>query len=183
MSTISDGRLDAQNPGNNSQICDTKLSPAQCTNAMNNELATLKNEIKQQITYMYMDWILGTLIGIIAVLLATLIALSRLPFTYANTYVSPKDCFATGRGLEMAMVGEQANAVLHIVDISGKGYALQMETVVCEFVSESSRKKLDCNVKKVMENQFETSYQATSRGRHQLHIKVEGEHEAHSLSL
>ena len=58
----------------------------------------------------------------------------------------------------------------------GKGYNTQTETVACELVSESSKKKVDCNVKKVMENQYEISYQATSRGRHQLHIKVEGEH-------
>jgi DNA-binding beta-propeller fold protein YncE len=174
MSTIlSDGRPAAQNPGDNTSgpICDTKVSCAQCTNVMNNELATLKNEIKQlwKVTYCF----LATLVAIVAVLMA-LMSFSRLPFT--NTYVSPKDCFATGRGLEMAVVGKQANAVLHTVDTSGKGYALQMETVACEFVSEPSGIKFYCNVKKVMESQYEVSYQATSRGRHQLHIKVEGEH-------
>ena len=138
-------------------------------NTMNDELATLKNEMKQlrkQITCMNC-----ILVAIIAVLLT---GLSRLSFI--NTYVSPKDCFATGRGLEMAVVGEQANAVLHTVDTSGKGYVLQKETVVCEFVYEPSGKSFDCNVRKVMETQYEISYQATSRGRHQLHIKVEGEH-------
>ena len=63
----------------------------------------------------------------------------------------------------------------YIVDTSGKGYTLQMETVVCEFMSESSGEKIDCIVKK-MENQYEISYQPTGQGRHQLHIKVEGEH-------
>ena len=172
MSTISDDRLAAQNPGDNSQICDVKVSCAQCTNTMNDELATLKNEMKQQrkqIVY----WFIATLVTITAVLLASM-SFPRLPFT--NIYVSPKDCFATGRGLEMAVVGKQANAVLHTVDASGKGYALQKETVVCELVSESSGVKVNCKVKKVMENQYEISYQTTSRGRHQLHIKVEGEH-------
>ena len=42
----------------------------------------------------------------------------------------------------MAVVGERANAVVHIVNVSGKGHALQMETVVCELVSESSGEKL-----------------------------------------
>jgi gas vesicle protein len=55
----SDGRPAAQNPGNNtsSQISDTKLSCAQCTNAMNTELATLKKEMKQlkkQVTYFFL---------------------------------------------------------------------------------------------------------------------------------
>ena len=116
--TISDGRPATQNPGNNSQ----KVSGA---NTMNDELATLKNKMEQQkkqITCMY--YILAILVAIIAV---PLIGLSGLSFI--NTYdVSPKDCFATGRGLEMAVVGERANAVLHIVDTSGKGYNIQKET-------------------------------------------------------
>ena len=174
MSTIlSDGRPAAQNPGNNGQICDTKLTSAQCTNEMNDELATLKNEIKQ-LRKQIVNWFVATLVIITAVLIAST-SFTRQPFTCANTFVSPKDCFATGRGLEMAVVGERANAVVYTVDTSGKGYALQMETVVCELVSESSGEKIDCIVKK-MENQYEISYQATSRGRHQLHIKVEGEH-------
>jgi hypothetical protein len=123
-------------------------------------------EVRQQITYWFK--VLGTLVPITVALILFLI-------TGLSSTVSPKDCFATGRGLEMAEVGKQANVVLHMVDISGKGHALQKETVACEFVSESSGIKVDCNVKK-MENQFEISYQATSRGRHQLHIKVEGEH-------
>ena len=60
----------------------------------------------------------------------------------------------------MAVVGEQANAVLHTVDTSGKGYNIQKETVVCELVSESSGVKVDCNVKKVMEK---TSMKSATR--------------------
>ena len=173
MSTIHNRA--AQNPGNNtsSQICDKQNYT--CANAMKDELATLKNEMKQLRKQMAMFyWFLAILVFITTVLVAS-ISFSRLSFTCANTYVSPKDCFATGRGLEMAMVGERANAVLHTVDLSGKGYVLQMETVVCELVSESSGEKIDCIVK-AMENQYEVIYQATRRGRHQLHIKVEGEH-------
>ena len=78
---------------------------------MNDELAALE---KQQITYYF----LAILIAITGVLAASR-ALSTL--LIKNTYyISPKDCFATGRGLEMAVVGERANAVLHTVDTSGK---------------------------------------------------------------
>ena len=114
MSTIlSDGCPAAQNPGNNSQICDTKLSCAQCTNATNNELATLKNEIKKlrkQVALIYLFF--ATLVAITTIFLAST-SFPSLRLSFAKTYVSPKDCFATGRGLEMAVVGEQANAVLH----------------------------------------------------------------------
>ena len=71
MSTISDNRPAAQNPGDNSQICDIKVSCAQCTNAMNDKLAALKNEMKQQrkkIVY----WFIATMVAITAVLVASM---------------------------------------------------------------------------------------------------------------
>ena len=123
----------------------------QCTNTINNELATLKNEmnkLRKQVAYFF----LATLVANTAIFLAST-SFPSLRLSSTNTYVSPKDCFATGRGLEMAVVGERANAVLNIVDTSGKEYALQQETVVCELKSESNGEKIDCIVKK-MENQL-----------------------------
>ena len=52
-----------------------------------------------------------------------------------------------------------------------------METLTCELVSESTGEKINCPVKKTEpSSQCEISYQATIRGRYQLHIKVEEEH-------
>ena len=91
--------------------------------------------------------------------------------------ISPEKCYATGKGLEVAEPGERATAVLHIVDQKGKACSSPVETLTCELVSESTSEKIDCSVKKTKASgQFEISYQATSRERHQLHIKVEGEH-------
>ena len=91
--------------------------------------------------------------------------------------VSTKKCYATGKGLEVAKVDAKATAVLHLVDHKGKACATPVETLTCELVSEITGEKIDCSVKKTQASgQHEISYQATSRGRHQLHIKVEGEH-------
>ena len=91
--------------------------------------------------------------------------------------VSPEKCHATGKGLEVAKVGKRATAVLHVVDNERIAYTKPMETPICELVSESTGEKTDCSVKKTeASGRYEISYQATSRGRHQLHIKVEGEH-------
>jgi tripartite motif-containing protein 2/3/tripartite motif-containing protein 71 len=91
--------------------------------------------------------------------------------------VSPEKCHATGKGLKVAEPGERAIAVLHIVDQKGKDYSTPVETLTCELMSESTGEKIDCSVKKTeASGQYEIGYQATSRGRHQLHIKVEGEH-------
>ena len=89
--------------------------------------------------------------------------------------VSPEKCYATGEGLLSAKVDEGATAVIHIVDNSEKACAAPVETN-CELVSTSTDTKIKCLVKKLHANKYEISYQPTSRGRHQLHIKVEGEH-------
>ena len=113
----------------------------------------------------------------IASLHVLLIAVLLIGVYHTSTYtqVSVKDCYATGRGIEMAIVGEGANAVLYTVDPRGKAYHREVETV-CELMHKSTGKRLDCKAKKIRGNQFQISYQPTSRGRHQLHIKVEGEH-------
>ena len=91
--------------------------------------------------------------------------------------VSPEKCHATGKGLEVAKLGERATAVLHVIDQKGMVCSTPVETLICELVSESADEKIDCSVKKTEAcGQYKMSYQATSQGRHQLHIKVEGEH-------
>ena len=88
--------------------------------------------------------------------------------------ISPEKCHVTGKGLEVAKVGERATALLHIVDTHGKAYTDPVESLICELVSESTGEKIDCSLKKSGANGvYEISYQVTSRGRHQLHIKVE----------
>ena len=92
-------------------------------------------------------------------------------------HTSPEKCYATGKGLKVAELGERATAVLQVVDQEGKTYTTPVETLTCELVSESTGEKIDCSVKKTeASGQYEISYQATSQGRHQLHIKMEEEH-------
>ena len=91
-------------------------------------------------------------------------------------HTSPEKCYATDKGLEVAKLGERATAVLHVVDQKGKACTTPVETLTCELVSEITGEKIDCSVKETEASQYEISYQATSQGRYQLHIKVEGEH-------
>ena len=90
---------------------------------------------------------------------------------------SPQECYATGKGLEVAKVDKETNAVLHIVGHKGKAYTKQVVGLTCELVSKRTCEKIDCFVKKIFASgQYKISYQATSQGKHQLHIKVEGDH-------
>ena len=89
--------------------------------------------------------------------------------------IVPEKCYATGKGLVSAKVGERATAVVHIVDDNEQACVAPVE-IECELVSVLADAKTKCLVNNLEANKYEVSYQATSRGRHQLHIKVEGEH-------
>ena len=90
---------------------------------------------------------------------------------------SPEKSYATGKGLGVTRCNERATAIVHIVDDVGKACPTPAEALTSELITETHREKIDCIVKKTKANgQYEISYQATNRGRHQLHIKVEGEH-------
>ena len=90
--------------------------------------------------------------------------------------VSPEKCYATGKGLEVANLGERATAVLHVVYHKRKAYTVSVETLTCKLVSNSTGETAYCHLNKTEDNQYEISYQATNRGRHLLYIMVEGEH-------
>ena len=93
------------------KICETKLVCPQCT--------PFKNEIKQPRSYW--SFTTCTLIAIAAVLLVS-------PSTFGLSSkkicscISPKDCYATGRGLKVAEIGERATAILYTVDQEGEVY-------------------------------------------------------------
>ena len=88
--------------------------------------------------------------------------------------VSPERCYATGKGLEVATVGEQATAILHAVDTDGKECEQPLVNTKCELVSDAGGPTVKAAVQKKEKNKYTISYQPAHRGRHQLHIKVEG---------
>ena len=71
-------------------------------------------------------------------------------------------------------VAIEGKPVIAYVDI---GYSFTEASVTCQLMSKLTGAVTNCSTQYIaMTNQYEVSYQATSRGRHQLHIKVEGEH-------
>ena len=88
--------------------------------------------------------------------------------------VSPERCYATGKGLEVATVGEQATAILYTMDADGKECEQPLVNTSCELVSDAGGPTVKAAVQKKEKNKYTISYQPTHRGRHQLHIKVEG---------
>ena len=83
--------------------------------------------------------------------------------------VSPEKCYATGKGLEVAVVGEHSTAVLHAADEEGQEFDKSPENIQCELKSETNDIEVSCKVEK----KYEISYKPTHRGIHQLSIRVE----------
>ena len=82
-------------------------------------------------------------------------------------------CQTTGKGLEVAVVGEKFTAILHAVSYEGKPFE---EPVECELLSEITGIRASFSVERRGQSQYEISYKPTIKGRHQLHIKVGGQH-------
>ena len=95
---------------------------------------------------------------------------------FASGSPDPSKCHTTGKGLEEAVVGEKSTAILHVVSCEGKPCEEPIESLKCELVSEITGTRASCSVKRRGQSQYEISYQPTIKGRHQLHIKVEGQH-------
>ena len=105
----------------------------------------------------------------VSIILATVFYIEFLLNISAYTHLFPMhyNHYATGKGLELAMIGERAYAVLYTVRQS---YTRDKETVTCELIHES-KSYTYCKVSNTRCNQYEISYQTKSRGRYQLHIK------------
>ena len=88
----------------------------------------------------------------------------------------PSKCHATGKGLEVAVVGVKSTAILHAVSYEGKPFDKPIKSLECELVSEITGTRTNSNIERRGQSQYEISYQPTIKGRHQLHIKVEGQH-------
>ena len=88
----------------------------------------------------------------------------------------PSKCRATGKGIEAAVVGEMSTAVLQAVNFKGQPCEEPMQSSECELVSELSGTRTRGSIERKGQSQYEINYQPTIKGRHQLHVKVEGQH-------
>ena len=87
----------------------------------------------------------------------------------------PSKCHTTGKGFEVA-VGEKSTAILHAISYEGKPCEEPIKSLECELVSKITGTRASCSVERRGQSQYEISYQPTIKGRHQFHIKVEGQH-------
>ena len=88
----------------------------------------------------------------------------------------PSKFLATGRGLEVAVVGEKSTILLQAIDFGGAPCMRAIDSLKCELVSEIAGANERENFEHKGRDQYEISYQPTIKGKHQLSIKVEDTH-------
>ena len=88
----------------------------------------------------------------------------------------PSKCHATGKDIEAAVVGEMSTAVLQVNNFKGEPCEEAIQPLECELVSQLSGTRTQGTVEQKGQSQYEINYQPIIKGRHQLHIKVEGQH-------
>ena len=95
---------------------------------------------------------------------------------YTQGQPSPSRCHAKGKGLEDAVVGEKSTAIVFAVNHEGGPCTKPLKTLQSELVSEITGATVRGSVERKELNLYEISYQPTTKGRHQLHIKVDEQH-------
>ncbi len=95
----------------------------------------------------------------------------------ASTLPYPPKCHATGKGLDIAVVGEKSTATLQSINFLSKPCELPAKSLECELVSEITGAKIQSQEFDVRSRQSQhlISYQPRMKGNHQLHIKVDGQ--------
>jgi hypothetical protein len=88
----------------------------------------------------------------------------------------PTKCRVMGEGLRAAVVGEMSTVALCSFDSENNLCGRPITSLEAEFVSEVTRSRISCTVQRTRPDQYQISYQPIVKGRHQLHVKAEGQH-------
>ena len=86
----------------------------------------------------------------------------------------PSGSPVSGKGLEVAEVGQKATAIVQVFNSTGEPGNLA-KALECKLVSDITGAEVAGSFMKLRHNRYEISYQPTIKGSHQLHITVEGQ--------
>ena len=89
--------------------------------------------------------------------------------------VCPEKCYATGDGLKTATVGEEATVTLHARDKDGRECEEPILDLTAELVYNKDGTVARCPVKEGKRGEHLIKYKPTTRGKHNLHIRIRGE--------
>ena len=89
---------------------------------------------------------------------------------------NPSKSYAVGMGIETAIVGEISTVIFQGIDFKDELCNKPVQLLQCEFVAEINGNKSEVTVEERHHGQYKIIYQPATKGRHQLHIKVNGQH-------
>ena len=114
------------------------------------------------------------------VIFSALADLTTLCENYGQVFLpgspDPSKCHITGNGADLKVSLEMCTAILQVVNFEGEPCKVLIKFLECEFVSEITGTRANCSVERRGQSQYKIGYQPTIKGKHQLHIKVEGQH-------
>ena len=87
----------------------------------------------------------------------------------------PSQCYATGKGLETAVVGESSTILLETLNFNKENCNVPINSITCDLIPSTKGNSARGTIVR-RQSLYEISYQPTVKGKHQLHIKVEGQH-------
>ena len=90
--------------------------------------------------------------------------------------LDPSKCHIVDACLELAVAGKNSTAVLQTIDFNSRLCEEPVVSSEIELVSELAGTRTRGSIERTGQSQYKISYQPTIKGRHQLHIKVEGQH-------
>ena len=88
----------------------------------------------------------------------------------------PSNSYATGKGLEIAEFRENTTADVYIINYKGEPCELKLPSLQCTLASELTCKTSEGRIMGKERGRYQISYKPVIKGKHQLHIKVEGNH-------
>ena len=86
----------------------------------------------------------------------------------------PEKCYTTGDGLKTATVGEEATVTLHARDKDDRECTEPIQNLTAELVCSKDGTTAECQVKDQDRSKYVIKYKPTTRGNHELHIRIKG---------
>ena len=88
----------------------------------------------------------------------------------------PSNSYATGKGLEIAEFRKNTTADVYIINHKGEPCELKLLSLQCTLASELTGKTIEGRIMGKERGRCQISYKPVIKWKHQLHIKVEGNH-------
>ena len=88
----------------------------------------------------------------------------------------PSQCYATGKGLEVAIVEKTSTAIFQVMDYKGRPCEEPIMSKQIELVSKLTGTRTRGELKSRGRSQYVISYQPVIKGKHWLHVKVDEQH-------